>query len=81
MYRYLENKYQYVQINGTIIITGQIWGSAQLSVVGQLLFILYINNIFQVSKILEIVLFGDAQARSAVSTTCNNSWIHWKVTC
>lgn len=30
MHRYLENKYQYVQINSTIIITeGQIRGSAQ----------------------------------------------------
>lgn len=67
---YLTNRTQYVEINGTKSETlFNNFGTPQGSTLGPLLFLLYINDIFQVKLYGKIVMFADD---SALSYCCTN---------
>ena len=60
IHNYLSNRSQYVCINGVNSGISPIkCGVPQGSILGPLLFILYINDIAQISKTMELILFAD----------------------
>ena len=57
---YLSNRKQYVEIDkASSNLLDVLCGVPQSSVLGPLLFILYINDIHNVSKLLKLILFAD----------------------
>ena len=57
---YLQNRKQYIHINYTNSNLGSIsCGVLQGSILGPLLFILYINNIFNISHLMRTIVFAD----------------------
>ena len=57
---YLKNRKQFVSLNNTSSSLSQVLcGVPQGSVLGPILFILYINDICNVSKLLRLILFAD----------------------
>ena len=57
---YLMNRYQYVTINGTNSdYMNVLCGVPQGSILGPILFILYINDMCNVSTLLKPILFAD----------------------
>ena len=57
---YLMDRQQYVYLNGASSVLGKVnCGVPQGSVLGPLLFIIYINDIIQCSDVLKLILFAD----------------------
>ena len=63
---YLNNRKQFVQIkNNSSDYTKVICGVPQGSILGPLLFIVYINDLAQVSDLLKLILFADDSSTHA----------------
>ena len=76
---YLEKRLQYVKIDNSKSQLVQVTcGVTQGSVLGPLLFLLYINDICEVSKTLHFILFADDTNLFCFGDNLKQLWIQWK---
>ena len=76
---YLEKRLQYVKIDNSKSQLVQVTcGVTQGSVLGPLLFLLYINDICEVSKTLHFILFADDTNLFCSGDNLKQLWIQWK---
>ena len=69
---YLDNRPQYVQIESKSQHLKIICGVAQGSIIGPLLFVLYINNRVNVPSLANVILFADDTNLFFSDTNLNN---------